>query len=62
MLRESLRVSMEVSEAYAQAITERLEQNMKYDAQIDQLLKLIFGQPKAQAEDAKEAEDASVPV
>jgi hypothetical protein len=50
MLRESLRIMMEVSESYAEAITERLEQNMKFDADIDRLLGAIFDQAEAQAE------------
>jgi hypothetical protein len=50
MLRESLRVMMEVSESYAEAITERLKTNMRFDADIDRLLGTIFGQPEAEAE------------
>lgn len=50
MLREALRVSLEVTEAYAEAITERLAANARYDEQVDKLIAAIFGQVQAQAE------------
>jgi hypothetical protein len=58
MLRESLRIMMEVSESYAEAITERLEQNMKFDTDIDRLLGAIFGQAEAAPEPEPEMADA----
>jgi len=49
-LRESLRIGLEVSEGYADQIKARLETNARLDAEIDDLIKLIFGQQAAEAE------------
>jgi hypothetical protein len=51
ILRESLRIGLEVSESYADQMRARLEQDAKWDAQIDDLIRLIFMQPTATAED-----------
>jgi hypothetical protein len=50
MLRESLRVGLEISEQYADAITARVERESVYDQQIDKIIAAIFGMPAAQAE------------
>jgi hypothetical protein len=53
MLRESLRIGMEVSESYADQIKARIEQDAKWDKEIDELIAMIFAQPQATAEDVK---------
>lgn len=48
MLRETLRIGMEVSEQYADQIRARLEQDARWDKEIDDLIALIFAQPQAE--------------
>ena len=64
VLREALRIGLEVSESYADQIRGRLEREQRYDAQIDELLGLIFGQPQAAPEpdEAPEPEMAGAGV
>jgi len=50
VLRESLRKGLEVSEQYADQIRVRLEQDAKWDEEVDKLLALIFEQPAPQPE------------
>jgi hypothetical protein len=56
VLRESLRIGLEVSEQYADQIKARLEREQRFGAEIDQLIALIFGQAEATAEDVPEPE------
>jgi len=58
MLRESLRIGLEVSESYADQIKARLEQDARWDQQIDELLRLIFSQVASAAETVPEPEMA----
>jgi hypothetical protein len=58
VLRESLRIGLEVSEAYADQIKARLEKNAETEGEIDKLIALIFGQVTAEAEDVPEPEMA----
>lgn len=62
VLRESLRVGLEVSEGFGDQIRERLEREAKFDAQIDELITLIFGHAVAEAEDVPEPEMAGASV
>jgi hypothetical protein len=55
MLRESLRIGLEVSESYAEQMKARIEQDAKWDAQVDELIGLIFGMPVPEAEPAAAA-------
>jgi hypothetical protein len=57
-LRESLRIGLEVSESYGDQIKARLEMNQRLDAEIDDLIGLIFGQVPGQAEDVPEPQMA----
>lgn len=50
VLRESLRIGLEVSEAYADQIKARLEKEQRYGQEIDDIIALIFGQVDANAE------------
>jgi hypothetical protein len=50
MLRESLRISLEVSESYAGRMKAAIKRDEKLDKQVDELIALIFGQVSAQAE------------
>jgi hypothetical protein len=54
VLRESLRIGLEVSEAHADQIKARLERETRFDQQIDELVGLIFGQVTAEADDEPE--------
>jgi hypothetical protein len=47
MLRESLRIGMEVSQSFAEQIKTRIEQDAKWDREIDDMIALIFAQPQA---------------
>jgi hypothetical protein len=49
-----------VTESYAEQITMRLEQNARYDAQIDKLITMIFGQVEGEAEQAEDPEPATM--
>jgi hypothetical protein len=55
ILRESLRVGLEVSEGMADRLQARLEQDAKWDAEVDKMIALIFGRQEATAEDAETA-------
>jgi hypothetical protein len=57
ILRESLRVGLEVSEQYADRLTARVKEDQARDAQIDDLIGLIFAMPP-QPETAAAAEPA----
>jgi hypothetical protein len=46
VLRESLRIGLEVSESYAGQMKARIEQDAKWDQQVDDLIGLIFGMPE----------------
>lgn len=48
VLRETLRIGMKVSEQYTDQIRARIEQEARWDAEIDELIALIFGQPQAE--------------
>jgi hypothetical protein len=56
VLRESLRIGLEVSESYSEQIKARLEREQRFGAEIDTLIALIFGQAEATAEDVPEQE------
>lgn len=58
LLRESLRIGLEVSESYADQMRARIESEARYDAEVDELIKLIFAMPQATAEDVPEPEMA----
>src|SRR5271166_4357639 len=59
VLRESLRVGLEVSEAMADQLQARVRENARMDAEVDKLIRLIFDQePVGAAEDAREPEMA----
>jgi hypothetical protein len=62
ILREGLRVGMEVSEAYADQIKARLERNVAQESEIDKLIAVIFGQVTATAEDVPEPQMAGAAV
>jgi hypothetical protein len=47
ILRESLRIGLEVSESYADQMKARIEQDAKWDAQVDDLIGMIFEMPAA---------------
>ena len=55
LLRESLSISIEVTDSYADRIREQLERHAETEAKVDELISLIFGIPQAQAEDADPA-------
>ena len=59
VLRESLRIGLEVSEAYADQIKARLEKNAETEGEIDKLIALIFGQATATAEPEPEMAGAT---
>jgi len=50
MLRESLRVGLDVSESFADQIAARLKRNAEQEQEIDKLIQVIFGQVQAEAE------------
>jgi hypothetical protein len=50
ILRESLRIGLEVSESYADQMKARIEQDAKWDAQVDDLIGMIFEMPAAEPE------------
>jgi hypothetical protein len=52
VLRESLRIGLEVSESYADQMKARIEQDAKWDTQVDELIGLIFGMPEPVPEPA----------
>lgn len=49
-LRESLTISLEVTEAYAEQITMNLQRNAEREAEVDKLIATIFAVPQATAE------------
>jgi hypothetical protein len=59
VLRESLRIGLEVSEAYADQIKARLEKNAETEGEIDKLIGLIFGQAEATVEPEPEMAGAT---
>lgn len=59
MLRESLRVSLEVSESYADRVAAAFERNERLDQQVDELLAMIFGQVAAEPEPEPEPAGAA---
>jgi hypothetical protein len=52
ILRESLRIGLEVSESYADQMKARIEQESKWDTQVDELISVIFGMPQPVPEPA----------
>ena len=60
VLRESLRIGLEVSEGFADQIKARLEREQEFDGQIDELISLIVGQVTAEAEEVPDPEMAGV--
>jgi hypothetical protein len=45
ILRESLRIGLEVSESYAEQMKARIEQDARWDAEVDGLISMIFEMP-----------------
>jgi hypothetical protein len=50
ILRESLRIGLEVSESYAEQMKARIEQDARWDAEVDGLIGMIFEMPAAEPE------------
>jgi hypothetical protein len=50
ILRESLRIGLEVSESYAEQMKARIEQDARWDAQVDGLIGMIFEMPVPEPE------------
>lgn len=50
MLRESLFISLEITEQYAEQIQVNLERNAENEAKVETMMAQIFGMPQAQAE------------
>jgi hypothetical protein len=55
ILRESLRIGLEVSESYAEQMKARIEQDARWDAEVDGLISMIFEMPVPEPEMASSA-------
>lgn len=55
-LRESLAISLEVTEVYADQITANLQRNAEREAEVDALINTIFGVPQAEAQEPDAAD------
>jgi hypothetical protein len=52
ILRESLRIGLEVSESYAEQMKARIEQDARWDAEVDGLISMIFEMPAPEPDPA----------
>lgn len=59
VLREGLRKQLEISDMYADQIAVKLEQDARWDAEVDKLIALIFAQPEPAPEPQPEMAGAA---